>query len=221
MTVPTHFRIVFRGVFEGTPEIWSYSTKWRRDVTTGGDAELGQLIESDITTAATAFHADTMFTQGTRLMEWRAYQIGTDGKMEGDPLITDLSTSTINGTGTARSYPTDVALCVTTEADNRGPAKYGRFYLPGPHAQLGSDRLIATSWLDPVVTRTVTFLKAISDAIDLPGTIDSAEMLNISALGSGAKQPVNNIRIGRVLDRIERRRNKLLEDYHVSGTIDW
>jgi hypothetical protein len=221
MTVRTHFRIVFRGIFNGTPEQWSYSTKWRRDIEEGGDATLEDIDEGAITTAVEAFHGDVMFQDVVRCTEWRAYVIGTDGKMEGDPLLVALDGDGANGTGTTRAYPTNVSLCVTTVADHRGPGRYGRFFLPGPHAQLGSDRLIATSWLDPVVTRCTDFLKDISDAIDIPASLNSAAMLNISDNATSAYQEVDHIKIGRVLDSISRRRNAMLEDYREGGQIDW
>jgi hypothetical protein len=221
MTVKTHFRIVFRGIFDGSPEIWSYSTKWGRARPLGTDATLEDIDTDAVSAAAAAFHEDTMFQSNVKLTEWRAYVIGTDGKMEGDPLLVDLSTDPSSGTGTTRAYPTNVALCVTTVGEHRGHGRYGRFYLPGPHAQLDSDRHIAVSWLDPVVTRTVTFLKAVSNSIDLPGEIGSSEMLNISNDATGTFQNVQSIKVGRVLDSIERRRNALTEDYHDSGHIDW
>lgn len=221
MAVHTHFRIVFRGVFTGTPEEWSFSTKWQREVNGGSDAALDQIDETAVDSALAGFIASSDFQSNTQCTEWRAYQIGTDGKMEGDPLLHTVATTGFTGTGTTRAYPTDVALCVTTEGDNRGHGRYGRFYLPGPHAQLDSDRLIATSWLDPMVTHTVAFLKGISDAIDLPSVPYSSSMMNVSDDATGSWQNVNNIKIGRVLDRISRRRNKMLEDYHASGTIDW
>jgi len=221
MPVKTHFRIVFRGVFDGSPEIWSFSTKFGRARPLGTDATLEDLDEGTISAAAAAFIETSDFQSNVKLTEWRAYQIGTDGKMEGDPLLVDLSADPSSGTGTTRAYPTNVALCVTTVAAHRGHARYGRFYLPGPHAQLDSDRHIATSWLDPVVTHTVAFLKGISDGIDLPGEIGSSEMVNISNDASSTFQVVKSIKVGRVLDNISRRRNALDEDYHDSGDIDW
>jgi hypothetical protein len=221
MTVHTHFRIVFRGIFDSTPEIWSFSTKWGRARPLGTDATLEDIGESGVTDAVEAYISSTDFQSNVKCTEWRAYQIGTDGKMEGDPMLVDLSTDPPTGTGTTRAYPTNVALCVTTVAEHRGHARYGRFYVPGPHAQLDSDRHVATSWLDPFVTHTVTFLKAVSDSIDLPGEIGSSEMQNISNDASGTFQPVKSIKVGRVLDNISRRRNAMLEDYHDSGDIDW
>lgn len=221
MTVKTHFRIVFRGIFDGSPEIWSFSTKWGRARPLGTDALLEDIDTDAVTAAVDAFMSSSDFQSNVKCTEWRAYVIGTDGKMEGDPLLVDLSTDPPTGTGTTRAYPTNVSLCVTTVGEHRGHGRYGRFYLPGTHAQLDSDRHVAVSWLDPMVTHTVTFLKAVSGAIDLPGEIGSSEMLNISNDASGTFQNVQSIKIGRVLDNISRRRNAMTEDYHDSGHIDW
>jgi hypothetical protein len=93
--------------------------------------------------------------------------------------------------------------------------------VPGPHAELGSDRLIASSWLDPFVTHTVDFLKGVSGAIDLPISLASSALQNISNDASSTQQGVDHIKVGRVLDHISRRRSAMLEDYHESAQIDW
>lgn len=221
MTVLTHLKIVFRGDFQGTPEEWSYSTKWSRNVVGGPDATVNDIDQSAVNAALTAFHNNARFPSAVRVQEWRAYQIGTDNLMEGNPLLVDLSGAPIAGTGVVR-YPPDQALCVTTEAANRGHARYGRFYLPSPSTGLsGTDLRLSVADAQSWVTATTTFLKAVSDAIDVPNTIDSSSMLNISNDATGTWQEVRNIRIGRVLDRIERRRRSLDEAYEASGTIDW
>jgi hypothetical protein len=221
MTVHTHFKIVFRGVFTASPEQWSFSTKWERTVSQGPDAGLDAISQSAVTTAIKNYIGSFQFQNNVQVTEWRAYAIGTDNTMEGDPLLVDLTGNTSTGQGTARSYPMDDALCVTTVGDNRGHARYGRFYVPGPHAQLDADRRINVSWLAAFMTDTVAFLKAVSGAIDLPGTLASSDMLNISDDVSGTFQSVDHIMIGRVMDQISRRRNKLVEDHQVGGQIDW
>jgi len=221
MPVKTHFRFVFRGVFVDTPEIWSYSMKFQRDVESGTDAGLDDIDEGAVEDALTSFHADPMFQSNVKCTEYRVYQIGTDNRMQGNPLLHPLPSAGAVGTGTARAYPTDTALCVTTVATDRGHARYGRFYLPGPHAQLGSDRLIAISWLDPVLERCVQFVKSISDAIDLPAVLNSSSMLNISNDASSTWKIVDHLKVGRVLDHIGRRRSALLEDYREGTHIDW
>jgi hypothetical protein len=37
----------------------------------------------------------------------------------------------------------------------------------------------------------------------------------------GARQTIDHISVGRVLDRIERRRRSMVEEYVLSGHIDW
>lgn len=221
MAVKTHFKIVFRGVFNNTPEEWSFSTKWSRSVGAGGDAGTGDISESGVNAALSAFMNTAAFADNVWCTGWRAYQIGTNNKAETEPKIVEFAPgSEIKGTGSLR-YPPDVALCVTTVAPFRGHARFGRFYLPGPTTGLASDMRLsqasALSWRDNVVT----FLKAVSDAIDLPGTIDSSEMLNVSNDASSTFHTVETIRVGRVLDRVSRRRRSMEEAYEESGTIDW
>jgi len=218
----THFRIVFRGVFNGTPEEWTYSTKWIRQVDLGPDADVSAISESAMATAISNFHNNSRFDSTVWCTGWRAYAIGTDGRMEGNPKVVEFAPgSEVKGLTTPR-YPTDTALCVTTEGANRGHARFGRFYLPGIGTAIGTDKRLSTSSVTTWVTDTTAFLKAVSGAIDLPGTVASADMLNISNDAEGTSQIVNNIRVGKVLDRIGRRRRSMLEEYVSNPTaIDW
>ena len=221
MPVKSHLKIVFRGVFLNSPEIWSFSTKWSRNVVAGGDAGTADIDQSAVTAALSAFMGTALFQNNTSCTEWRAYQIGTDGLTEGNPLLVDISATPVTGTGSTRNYPTDVALCITTVADNRGHARFGRFYLPGPHSGLDNGRRIPLSDVTAMSDACTDFLKGVSDSIDLPGTIDSSEMLNISNDSASTAQTVDHIKVGRVFDRISRRRNALDEDYFEGGHIDW
>jgi hypothetical protein len=67
----------------------------------------------------------------------------------------------------------------------------------------------------------VTYLKALSDSIDIPDSLVSVPLVNESNVGTGTEQQVDFVRMGRVPDNISRRRNKLLEEYVSSGDIDW
>lgn len=217
----THFKFVFRGVFINTPEQWSFSAKFSRDNPAGADASYGDIDDGAVTSALATFIGGGRFNVRTRATGWRAYQIGTDGLTEGNPLIVELeSGSQPTGTGSSTIYPPDVALCITSEAENRGHARFGRLYLPGPATALASDmRLSPTDALD-YAEWTSTFLKSVSNAIDLEG-LQSSAMLNVSNDATGTRQEVRNLRCGRTLDRISRRRRQMLEDYEVTGTIDW
>jgi hypothetical protein len=218
----THLKIVFRGEFNGTPEEWSFSTKWTREVTAGPNAGVADISDSAVNTALTTFINNARFQSSVWCTSWRAYVIGTDGRMEGNPKIVEFAPGAeIKGLSSTR-FPTDQALCITTAGVNRGRARYGRFYLPGPSTALGTDHRLSTSAVNTWVTDTTTFLKAVSGAIDLPGTLESSEMVNISNDATGTSQTVDKIRVGKVYDRIERRRRQMVEDYVENATtIDW
>lgn len=225
MPVPTHFKIVFRGVFDGSPEEWSFGTHWKRDSANANpDATISDINVGQVTAAATALIGGTegpLFSTGVKLTEWRAYQIGTDGKMQGNPLINILGTP-VSGTSGSR-FPPQVALAITSVGANRGPGRFGRFYLPGPATAIGADWRLSSAQAATFLTASVNFVKAVSDAIDLVGVGASSEMLNVSVRGGpdGTKQTVDHLEVGRVYDTLRTRRAQLLEVREVGGHIDW
>jgi len=222
MTVPTHFKFTFRGVFQNTPEIWSFGVKGQRNQETGPDAELDDIDQGAVTTALTDFFnfSGAGISGFVLATDWRAYRIGENGKMVGDPLVVDLSDEGIQGHGTNR-YPPQVALAVTTVAPNRGPARFGRFYVPGPTQGLGTDLRLTVTDAQAYGEAATTFLKDISNAIDLPDDIGSAAMVHASSGGGGTRQAIDHVEVGRVLDTIRTRRNSMEEDREVLGHIDW
>lgn len=222
MATPVHMKFVFRGVFLDTPEEWSFSAKFSRDNEIGADATVNDIVQSGVDAAVYGLLTNASFATNVECTEWRAYQIGPSGLMEGNPLIrlAEDMAGIPKGTGALR-YPTDTSLCVTSEAVNRGPGRFGRFYLPGPAKALASDSRLSETDATTYLTLATNFTKAVSDAIDLEGT-QSSEMLNISQVGvAGARQTVDKLKVGRVLDRIERRRRQMVEEWVTSGTIDW
>lgn len=227
MAVPTHFRFNVRGHFTGTPEFWQTGAHFSRDAPLATDAGLDDLNESAITSAVTAFFGSAKFNTDVCLDDWRMYVIGTDGKMEGNgPLLHTFPPNTYKGTGSTPRYPPQVALVATLVATDRGPAQFGRMYLPPPNTTLQSSdlRISATDALT-WATDIGAFLKAISDAIDLQGVGTSAVGLNISPgpAGSttGTKQTIDHVEVGRVLDTLRNRRKSLIESRAVGGHLDW
>ena len=228
MPVPTHMKFVFRGIYFGSEEEWSTSLKVSRDNPGGADASYGEIVESTVDDACAAFFGTSLFSSAVRLTEWRAYVIGTNGLTEGNPMIRELATP-IQGTASATPrYPSDVAVCVTTEAINRGPARYGRFFLPSPAHPMNNDWRWHPTDITTLLNATVNFAKSVTDAVDLELT-QSAELLNISkgtprvpsTLVSGVRQTVDRLKIGLRPDRISRRARAHLEEHIASGTIDW
>jgi hypothetical protein len=222
MPVKPHIKIVVRGVFLNSPEIWSYSLKFTKDADLSRDADVTDISTDEVTSALDAFHRNPLFQSNVKVTEWRAYDIGSTNKMVGNPLLVDVFANNIVGTGSARNYPTDVALCVSTVGADRGHARFGRFYLPGPHSGLDAGRQIPVSDVSAMLTAVTAFLKDVSDQIDIPDSpLASSSMVNISNDAAATHQLVDHIRIGRVFDHIGRRRNALKEEYVESGHIDW
>lgn len=222
MATPVHMKFVFRGVFLDTPEEWSFSAKFSRDTPEAADTTVDDVSETGVDAALYGLLNNSSFATNVQVTDWRAYDIGPLGKMEGLPLIrlAEDMAAVPTGTGTIR-YPTDQALCVTTNAVNRGPARFGRFYLPGISKALAADSRLSETDATGYLTLATNFLKSVSDAIDMPLT-SSSEGLNISQVGpGGARQTIDHISVGRVLDRIERRRRSMVEEYVLSGHIDW
>lgn len=223
MIVPTHFKFVFRGVFENTEEEWSFSVKYRRDVLGLPDADVHDVNDAAVTTALSTLITTGgigAFSSSLLATEWRLYAQGSDNHAEGDIKKVIIPTP-IRG-GAPNLYPSQISLCITTVSDDRGPGRLGRFYLPGPTGPL-SDFRLSTATATSYATVVTAFLKGISDAIDLPGTTDSAPAVNISGLPvlTGTKQDIDHIEVGRVLDTMQSRRRQLLEERFEGGQIDW
>ena len=223
MTVHPHLKIVFRGIFLNTPEAWSFGLKYSKDNDQGPDAGVGDINREGVAVGLHGLLSNSTFPVQVVAKEMRFYEIGSNGKMVGNPRLETFASFTTEPKGTATGiYPTDTALCVTTEAVNRGHARYGRFYLPAPAKALGSDLRLGTPEIDAIQVLVVNMLKACADSIDLPvDPFEGSSLLNISNDVTSTHQVVNNIRIGRVLDHIERRRRSMDEAYRESGVIDW
>lgn len=222
MPVPEHIKIVFRGVFDNTPEIWSFSTKWSSKHAGDPDAAAANVIEADVITALNGLFNNAWWQSSAICDGYRAYDIGTDGNMVGNPNIVEwVGAARIKGSAAAHKYPPQIALCVTTEAENRGPGRYGRFFLPGPAIALDTDARLSSGGVGTYVSSVTQFLKDVSDAIDAPFTLTGSSMLNVSAVGTGSSQVVKRVRIGRVYDTLRTRRGALQEEYVSGGDIDW
>jgi len=224
--VPQHFRFVFRGVLKGTEEIWSTSCHMQSTHELGTDAHQDDISVDDVDTAVRNFFGSSFFANTLVMGDWRAYEIGTNGKLKGNaPLLREYGPTELAGGGGAPFYPPQVAVVASTVAVNRGPAQFGRMYLPCPKAGIGADMRVTQADANDLVTMTTQFLKDISNAIDLPGTILSAAGVHVSegppGSSTGTLQPIDHVRVGRVYDTVRSRRNKLDEAYAVGGHIDW
>jgi hypothetical protein len=213
MSYLPHCRIVIRGFFINTPEEWSFSTKWLKHYSDLNDLDINNIDESGMLGAVTTLIASGLFNNRVQCSGWRAYDIGSDGNMVGNPRVVEIPTaSQPKGTGPLL-YPPQASLTVTLEGENRGPARFGRFYLPGPAHALGTDLRLSTVSQTSYLNAAGAFLTDMADAIDIPGGVTRAELINVSGIDGGHQQNVVKVRMGRVLDTIRRRRTSLLEEY--------
>lgn len=224
MGTPKHLKIVFRGTFGTSKEEWSFGTHWSCTRVSSPDAGVDDIDGGKVDDAVAALmgiQGNLHFPADTKATEWRAYVIGPLGTMVGNPRRRIFPTP-IPGMG-ATTYPPQVALVVSTIANNRGPGRKGRFYLPAPSNEIDSDMRLSATTTGAAKDAVTTFVKAVSDAIDIPLDVTSSTMLNISGAPapSGSSQVVDHIEVGRVLDTLRSRRKSLLEEYVVGGHIDW
>lgn len=225
MAVPTHFRFVIRGSFKNSPEHWSTSCHFTRQVSGASDATLGDIDESAVTAACDSFFGGNLFGNHIVRDDWRFYEIGTDNKMVGNgPLLHTYAPNQSGGGTDSWKMPAQVACAITLVAVNRGPAKFGRMYLPTPNVVLGDDGRLTDSVAGTIQSAATNFLKAVSDSIDLQLTISSSGC-NVSpgpaGSSSGTIQNIDHMEVGRVLDTIRNRRKSMDEARFVGGHIDW
>lgn len=221
MPVPTHLYVTFRGTFKTTPETWSFGLRFSRDNPAGEDATLGDIdIPGMATDCGTFFNTTAAkIPSDVLLTDVRGYIIGTDGRMEGNPEIVDVTASTYDG-AVAPVYPTQVCCVVTHVAANRGPARFGRVFLPTA-GNLGTGKVMSSTEADGIREAYTAFVKNCSDRIDLE-LAQSAVQLNISATGAeGFKQTVDHHEVGVVLDTLRSRRRAMVENRRAGGHIDW
>lgn len=225
MPIPTHFKFTVRGTFDSSPETWVTGFHVTRANAGEADAGYDDIDEGAVTDAVTGFFGGSTFCANAKVSDWRAYVIGTDGKMEGDaPLLHDFVGAGPSGSAGAWKYPAQVACVVSLISEHRGAAKRGRMYLPAPAAPLASGGRISTGDSDSIREATTTFLKAVADAVDLE-VLTQAAVCNVSkgppGSTTGTLQEVDHLEVGRVYDTIRSRRRSMIEGYSVGGHIDW
>lgn len=210
MAVPPHLHVDWRGIFVGTNETWSHGLNLRhRDDPTR--VKLNDLV------GAWATMAQGILSGGVQLTDVRVYRIGSNGRMIGNPHVKMLSPEEgPRGNGTGLVYPSQIALAVTLEGPNRGPARFGRFYLPGPNMALQADGRMSESHQTIALGFLREFLFKARDSYDLLGGPDVVDLnpINVSTLGNdgaGTYQEITRVGLGRVFDTQRRRRRSLDE----------
>lgn len=202
-------------------EIWQAGVKLRNPGTAPSAANLAAFLAACETPIET-FHAHPAHTIGTNcfLQELTAAYIGTDGLYVGG--ASQQTTRRVTGPtpgNTTTLWPWTQALVISLRTLlTRGPGSNGRVYYPFTgHGIEGSDGRLEASAAQAFANGAKAMLDGINDAAEtnLPGTGGVSVM---SKVGSGIAATVTSVRVGRRLDRQERRENDLLEDWR-SATL--
>lgn len=222
MPAPEHFRVTWSGVF-GTVavpvEIWSFGLSLSLSANPPA-------TKAELQPVADAMKGSFAVLQGSlppsvHLTRTRVARVGNDGlvrrDVEGAYVQADNLVST-TGSGSVVGHPPQVALAVTLQSNQAGPTGRGRFYLPTPSGTtLSGDLRLSVVNRDALLTAAKNFLVSVNSYGDQVG----AEMGSVVIASGGSTlqgitpglRPVTSMRLGRVLDTIQSRRNALEEDY--------
>jgi hypothetical protein len=209
-----HIRITAIGSLGSTGEQFSYGVCMAQGASGGSYFEpfmsANEDVFSDLCDDVAAYHgrATTRLRSAAVLTHVKVAPIGPDGKYTADPYIKDYN---IPGAESgAGSSPPQVSLAVSLVTDRRGPSGKGRFYLPLPAWGVDQNSfLIQEQNANDSRGSAQTFLNALNNQ---PG-IDVLGMGVVVASTKGFNTPVTGVRVGRVLDTVRTRRNKLQEQY--------
>lgn len=193
-------------------------------VPTGGTAipAVTQTLCDNVAAAVAAFWPKmTAATPGSglellaaaRLSSVKVNRIGPDGRYV-DALARETVLTPLAGPGSVR-MPPQLACAATLRGPNpRAKAGRGRMYFPPSSwfaSSLGTDGRISSTAATNHANGVVGLLQDLNDVYLSAGVVAVAGIA--SKAGTGAFQPVVQVTVGRVLDTIRSRRNKLDEDF--------
>lgn len=173
-------------------------------------AALGGLLEDFVSDQY------TFMPKGVKLKWCKLALIGTDGKYVKAPAEIQLNAE---GFYADNYVPQATFVNTLVSGEWKDPGKYNRFYLPGfiPGGG-GAFRLNPTDaqhYAD-ALSVLVTALNAELEDIN-PSAPVRVNVLTNS--GTGNSNPVEQVRIGNVIDTQRRRRNKIVETYYTTPVV--
>lgn len=152
----------------------------------------------------------TRVPTGVTLADVKFARIGTDGKYVDAPLVVEQSATGLYN----ESYVPQNAMALTMFSDKyRDPGKYNRFYLPVTLGGGGGTYCLSPGAQAALLVQFSAFITDINDIL-ATGPGPSPEVVSVvSATGTGFSNPVKGVRVGKIVDTQQRRRNKLPESY--------
>lgn len=171
-------------------------------------------VWTDLADDCKAFWADprTAISSLARLHSVKFAEIGEDGRYTTAPVIKDFTA--VNGGGANIGTPWQAAVAVTLMTDNQLSRVKGRFYLPVPSINVGTDGLMTELERDGIEASAAEFLSNVAnqpgiDVLDIGPVIASQGRQSPPA--PPANYTVTHVRVGRALDTIRSRRSHLDE----------
>jgi hypothetical protein len=190
----------------GASEVFSFGINLISD---GPWTPPAPITQSMADAVALWFTSESNIASAADLHTLKVNLIGVDGRyVEETTNRWDYGSPYPSGNVTA-PFPFQIALVISLLAANdRGRASHGRFYLPVPTGGLeGPDQTLPTTFQESYLAAGVSLLELLEQ--ELPGWQPGL----VSNVGAGAQALITRVRVGRVLDTIRSRRNKVVEEY--------
>lgn len=221
MTVPTHTRITFSGVFGSTVspvEIWSFN------VHTGPLSATTAANAATVATAArTAWQTNwgPLLSTDITLTRTRVAVVDSNSRVAKDFDGSFKQGDNVTAGGgsvampAASRMPTQAALVISLRSARADATGKGRFFLPFqmPNYALQTDFRLTSATADAVAAAAKAFLNGVASAASAPIVVASGG--GKAGGGTGYLSPVTSVRVGRVVDTMRSRRNAQLEAYSV------
>lgn len=217
MVFAPHIRVTALGRL-GTPEgdRFSYGFNMAPDggfISAGDFAHGTAAVWTDLADSVRDFHGRaTSRIESPAVLEMvKIAHIGADGHYTTDPIFRVYAQA--GGVAATGPILPQSALAVSLTTERRGPTGKGRFFLPMPAVAVdNTDRFrVNVATIEGVRDSAQTLL---NDVNNFPGPDpiwDEWEVCVASTKGYNSK--VTGVRVGRIVDTMRSRRNKLAESY--------
>jgi hypothetical protein len=223
MVFAPHVRVTALGRL-GTPQAdrFSYGFNIAPDdgfVALGDWAGMTAAQITDLCDSVRDFHhrGTTLISAAAVLEQVKLAIIGADGKYMADPVTRDYSSA--GGVPLDSTTLPQSACAVSLGTNRRGPTGRGRFFIPMIATVVDQAQFFHTNvaQADGLRDSAATML---NDINNWPGIdVIQASWRVCIASTKGYNSKVNSVRVGRVIDTIRTRRNKLPEAYTATAAV--
>lgn len=219
MTYLPHWRATFKGEFKTSTtaegyEQWNTSLAFNFGLNqfAGVAQEKAEDLRDDF--AALMDSLPGFFAANTYFTEVRLDSVGSNGKIDQDAVFAVVGGSGKAG-GAGVTLPPSCAVALTLDTKVRGRSRFGRMYLPLCAVPLNITGGMSEGDAQFILGNCKTFIQNASNS---PGVDAGFGAAVASGVGAGSLAPIQEIRIGRVIDTMRSRRRSMDESY-VTATV--